>query len=245
MAGSTTTYLTNKNSLIAIPTPIIKVNPAVSGLYNEQAFLTASYLPFSSIVPEEFKAHNPKFYLFRSKSRSAKKVKTIDGLDSYRKIVPKGFYHPTHLNGINFPPNTPIYGGQHTRIPFNTEYDFGGVTPYNYTVLGFNPYEWVEYTLNDGAWLPMTVAQWGLYDLGNYRFTGKQSVGSRSTLFKIAIGINNPSGSTTNPILFGDFSPTFRLQFLTARTRTGLAFTPIRFVIQLENSTVKRKVVTL
>jgi len=229
---------------IFIPTPIIKVNPSVHSLYNEQVFLTASYLPFSSVVPEEFKAHNPKFYLFRSKSRSNKKVTPLVG-EPYKKNVPKGFYHPTHLDGINFG-GSPVYGGS-TRIPFNTEYDFGGVTPYNYTVLGFNPYEWAEFKIfaEGETWQPMTNAQWGLYPLYQYRFTGKHYVGSRSILFKIAIGINNPSGSTTNPILFGDFSPTFRLQFLTARTMSGLAFTPIKFVIQLENSTVKRKIITL
>ena len=239
-----TTYVTNENCQIVIPTPIIKVNPATSDSLGQQTFLTASYLPFSRATTEDFKAYNPKFYLFREKSRSKTKKYDILG-NSYGKAVPKGFYHPTHLNGINFPANTPVYGGS-TRIPFDTEYDLGGITPYNYVTLPFNPFQWVEFNGGLGVgWIPMTNSDWQVQALGGYRFTGKKNINSRSILFKIAIGINNPNGSTTNPILFGDFSSTFRLQFLSvniSRQPANIIYAPSKFTIVLQDSTVSRKI---
>jgi len=243
---------------IIIPTPKIKIvgtDTASTGTPTPGAnpLLLASYLPYSDSQSETFKKYNPKFYLFRCKSarQSRKKIK---GSPAERLHVQKAkaFYHPTHLNGINFPANTPIYGGS-TRTPMHTEFDLGNINPYEYTTLGFNPYEFVEINKELGAgWETMTSADWGK-TVDYYRFTGKKNSRSggdpiptksaKSILFKIAIGIDNPTGSKTNPILFGEFSDTFRLQLLVS----GALYDPLipqlayHFTMQLQLSSIARK----
>lgn len=224
---------------IQIPEPIIKVNKGLvrlnTNIYNQS--LSAYYLPFSSAIKEEFLNHNPKFYLFRQ--CSSKNKKRANEAIIHR---PKGFYHPTHLNGINFPVNTPVYGGS-TRIPMNTEYDLVSLKPYNNTQLNFNPFEFIEYSADLNTWVPMTDQLWDNPPI-NYRFTGKKlnkryseygSTSSKSILFKIAIGIKNPNGSNTNPILFGNFSDVFRLSF---SYRYGVFY---NYNIDLQTSSVPRK----
>jgi len=224
---------------IIIPTPTIKIVGTEFGVGNPT--LLASYLPYSDSVSETFKKYNPKFYLFRYKSAQKS---TVNGTV---KIRPKGFVHPTHLEGINFP-SGPIYRGA-GRIPMHTEFDLGNINPYEYTTLGFVPYEFVQVGGHDN-WRPMTSADWG-QDTAYYRFTGKKNKNTgniapptttaKSTLFKIAIGIENPTGSKTNPILFGDFSDTFRLQLVVNGT-PGEPLTQVvqKFSMQLQLSSVKR-----
>jgi hypothetical protein len=218
---------------ISIPTPVIKIRQGTTsfGILSEQT-VSASYLPFSDSIAETFKAHNPKFFLFRQCSSNKK---------------PKGFYHPSHLGGINFP-NSPVYGGS-TRVPMSTEYDFGGITPYNYINLPFDAYNFVEFIPNIlmPTYQPMTSADWN-NPLINYRFTGKKrskavtpsgTKNAKSILFKIAIGIESPSGSTTNPILFGEFSDIFRLQFIVSYSSEIVIAK--RFSIQMQTSSVTRR----
>jgi hypothetical protein len=236
---------------IIIPTPKIKIYNT-GGFAGENPVVQASYLPYSDSVSETFKKYNPKFYLFRESSVKVSSKRVL-GDDTIRVHVrkSKAFVHPTHMNGINFPANTPIYGGN-TRIPLHTEYELGNINPYEYTTLPFDPYEFVEY--NDFSttpgWVPMTSANWGNV-INFYRFTGKKNKkenpammdpgqktkSAKSILFKIAIGIDNPTGSKTNPILFGEFSDTFRLQ-LVGEAGDVLRDTINKFTIQLQHSSV-------
>jgi len=240
---------------IIIPTPKIKIvgtdTASITPTPGANPLLLASYLPYSDSQSETFKKYNPKFYLFREKSaQQSRKRNSIGDVVVVHKA--KAFYHPTHLNGINFPANTPIYGGS-TRTPMHTEFDLGNINPYEYTTLGFNPYEFVEINKELGAgWETMTSADWGK-TVDYYRFTGKKNSRSggdpiptksaKSILFKIAIGIDNPTGSKTNPILFGEFSDTFRLQLLVS----GALYDPLipqlayHFTMQLQLSSIARK----
>jgi len=225
---------------IIIPTPTIKIFGTDNHPYGDppilgaNPLLLASYLPYSDSQSETFKKYNPKFYLFRYKSAHQSRKRNSIG-DVIKMNKAKAFVHPTHMNGINFPANTPIYGGN-TRTPMHTEFDLGNINPYEYSTLGFVPYDFVEVPGTVPPWIPMTSADWGLPP-SSYRFTGKKQ-NARSILFKIAIGIDNPTGSKTNPILFGDFSDTFRLQLLAGGNAT------YHFTIQLQLSSVVRKVIT-
>jgi len=225
---------------IIIPTPTIKIVGTDNHPYGDppilgaNPLLLASYLPYSDSQSETFKKYNPKFYLFRYKSAHQSRKRNSIG-DVIKMNKAKAFVHPTHMNGINFPANTPIYGGN-TRTPMHTEFDLGNINPYEYSTLGFVPYDFVEVPGTVTAWIPMTSADWGLPPI-SYRFTGKKQ-NARSILFKIAIGIDNPTGSKTNPILFGDFSDTFRLQLLAGGNTT------YHFTMQLQLSSVVRKVIT-
>ena len=225
---------------IIIPTPTIKIVGTDNHPYGDppilgaNPLLLASYLPYSDSQSETFKKYNPKFYLFRYKSAHQSRKRNSIG-DVIKMNKAKGFVHPTHLEGINFP-SGPIYRGA-GRTPMHTEFDLGNINPYEYSTLGFNPYEFVEINKELGAgWETMTSADWGLPP-SSYRFTGKK-LNARSILFKIAIGIDNPTGSKTNPILFGDFSDTFRLQLLAGGNAA------YHFTMQLQLSSVVRKVIT-
>jgi hypothetical protein len=239
---------------IIIPTPKIKIvgtDVATDGrTLGANPLLLASYLPYSDSQSETFKKYNPKFYLFREKSaqQSRKKIKGSPG-DRLHIQKAKAFYHPTHLNGINFPANTPIYGGS-GRTPMHTEFDLGNINPYEYSTLGFVPYDFVQ--VDGHPWRPMTSADWG-NTVDYYRFSGKKNPGTggdpiptksaKSILFKIAIGIDNPAGSKTNPILFGELSDTFRLQLLVSGNSTN-PLTPklaYHFTMQLQLSSITRK----
>ena len=246
--ASTSSSSATASTNINIPTPIIKINQGTFdslGVRIGQQTISASYMPFSDSISETFKAHNPKFFLFRQCSSKNKSVIDAEG-NSVSVKKPKGFYHPTHLNGINFP-SSPVYSGS-TRVPMSTEYGLGGITPYNYITLPFDHYNFVEFKPVGGdEFQPMTSADWN-NPLIKYRFTGKKrsskntpngTNSSKSILFKVAIGIENPSGSTTNPILFGEFSDIFRLQFIVVNQISGAIAKG--FSIQMQTSSVTRK----
>lgn len=191
------------SSDIKIPTPQIKI-----GKMNiDVGFppLSAYYLPFSSTGNEEFLNHNPKYYLFMDRSRKLSINKGV------KIIKQKGFYHPTHQNGINFPSKA-FYSGS-TQYPLDTEYSLTAGS-YNNSLLSFNPFQFARvFDKDSNSYVLPTIANLGT-NIVLFKLQGKKGkYNKRVVNFKLAIGIDNPNTNSKTPILFGELSETFRINF--------------------------------
>lgn len=187
---------------IKIPTPQIKISKVDTGVGYPS--LSAYYLPFSSTGNEEFLNHNPKYYLFIAKRRHTSRK----GAD--KKFKPTGYYHPTHQNGINFPSGA-FYSGS-TEFPLDTEYALTSGA-YNKTVLSFNAFQFARvYDKINNAWILPTLTDFG-NNIKQFKFPAKHKQYTTVVNFKIAIGITNPDTNSNKPILFGELSETFRMNF--------------------------------
>ena len=232
---------------ISIPTPIIKLGKTDNT--NHHPDLYAEYIPLPN--GSAFKAFAPSYYLFMAKSRKRHIKKILHVKTNVNRAA--GFYHPTHRNGINFPPNTKVYGGT-TVIPFDTEYPMRVLDPYVRTVILFNPYQFTRYRTG-GAWAVMTptvlaagVLTSNLKVMGGKTAvdngTGTNRKNKRSALFCLAIGIRNPDVSdTAHPILFGDFSLPFRLTFVIEKGAAPPQHKAMAFMYTIQNSGVKRNII--
>jgi hypothetical protein len=211
---------------INIPTPSIQVG-GFNSSYNSQN-LYAHYLPIMN-GGSDFLAHSPKYYLFMAKSRVNHSKKNIGGFN-VPKVRNAGFYHPTHQNGINFPSNSPYYGGT-TDIPLDTEFSIAS-TPYTNTLIGFNPFQWTRYNnaVPTLATFGTAPSQWKIQG----KRGGVRGHYKRSAMFYLAIGIKNPDATSPYPILFGQPSQLFRLTF-----RIESSFV-VGFSLTVQYSRVKR-----
>lgn len=216
------------SSPITIPTPMINIGKFDN--VNKHPELYAYYLP-EIVGTEEFLKYNPKYFLFMAKSNKWHR-KDVNGVTTVVRR-PSGFYHPTHQNGINFP-HSAFYSGQ-TAIPLDTEYPLSAGA-YKKTLIPFNPYQFTRVwnpppnlVVPSPSNFPSPLAYW--------KIQGKKTVAKygRSVLFSLAIGIENPDTSAKNPIVFGQLSEPFRVQFINVN---GDAF-GFSYVVQL--SSVKRK----
>lgn len=198
---------------IKIPTPQIKIGRMDLGVGFPP--LNAYYLPFAS-GSEEFLNHNPKYYLFMARSRK----RSVRYPNDVRTTVFKerGFYHPTHQNGINFPSKA-FYSGS-TEVPLDTEYALVSGA-YNKSLLPFNPFQFARiFDRTSSTWILPTVSDFGT-NIRLFKFQGKKGNQIKRVVnFKIAIGIDNPNTGSPNPIIFGELSETFRVNFSVTRTST-------------------------
>ena len=218
---------------IVIPTPQVKINPKTAEI---QVF----YLPIggTGATAQKWASLNPKLYLFRYRNARRKTAKDVNG-NPYPKKSLGGFYHPTHLDGINFP-NGHVYSGTTFSPPnyFNgtngrqltTEFNMlvaGQYRPYIHIPVNLNPYDWAK-KIKGGTWQFMNEDGSDFGDtVDKYKITGKKTAGKyksrRSHIpnnpkvgtFCFAIGCENPDTNTNiaNPIIFGHFSEQFRLRF--------------------------------
>lgn len=191
---------------ISIPTPQLKLSGTNDSTKSRNLY--AYYLPTDG---NDFLNHNPKYYLFMAKSN--KRHKKVQNNITVPVQRPAGFYHPTHQNGINFPPQSAFYSGS-TSIPLDTEFN---LTPgaYNKTLIGFNPFQWTRYTPDNVNWNVPTLADFGPGKLiENFKVQGKRGHrNTRSALFCLAIGIENPDQNSDKPIIFSQLSKPFKLTF--------------------------------
>ena len=232
MGGGTSTA-------ISIPRPEISLGATLQATTAQS--LIAHYLPTGDT---SFLNHNPKYYLFMQKSKTIKKK------NNNKVVRPSGIYHPTHLNGVNFPANSKYYGGT-TTIPLHTEFNVAS-TPYTKTVVGVEPFEWTRYRdpLLGYAWrLPVVSDFDSSKQLQNFKIQGKKYNGgrTRSALMYLCIGIENQDTTSEYPILFGQLSMPFKiaLKALAANppSEPEARCTGVQFL--LENSSVHRKMLPL
>jgi hypothetical protein len=209
---------------IDIPTPFIKIGEY--DFINKHPKLYAYYLPTG--FNDEFLKYNPKYFLFMAHTNRWH-YKKVNGVNTKIRRH-SGFYHPTHQNGINFP-NSNYYSGQ-TQIPLDTEYPLIAGA-YKKTLIPFNPYQFTRFkpiapTMPSPLNLPSNINLW--------KFQGRKGflTLTRGNLFSIAIGIENPDPTASNPILFGELSEPFRVQFIYSNGNV-IGFS---YVVQL--SSVKR-----
>ncbi|MEI7510102.1 MAG: hypothetical protein WCJ62_11640, partial [Flavobacterium sp.] len=184
---------------INIPTTIVKVG-VTNSAYN-MPNLFAYYLPTSD---NSFLNYNPKYYLFMAKSKKNHIKKINDIPTNMNRLA--GFYHPTHQNGINFPTGSKFYSGQ-TAIPLDSEFSLTP-NPYTLTQIGFNPFQWTRVKDGVPTWqVPILSDVSNTILVDKFKVQGKNgNKNKRSALFSLAIGIENPDTTSSNPILFGDLS---------------------------------------
>jgi hypothetical protein len=210
---------------LQIPRPEINIGKAtVETGYGSAQPIFAHYLP---PIDSSFLNFNPKYYLFMQKSNANKK-KNING-EIVKTRRSAGIYHPTHLNGINFPGGA-FYSGV-TDIPLHTEFDIAP-TPYTRTQIGINPFEWARYA-SGTTWVVPTIADFGGL-LDDYKIQGKKKSSSRSALMFLCIGIENPNTTSNYPITFGPLSIPFKL----ALKKQGLPALCIGLQFLMESSSV-------
>lgn len=213
---------------LQIPRPEINIGKATaeSG-YGTAQPIFAHYLP---PINSNFLNFNPKYYLFMQKSNTNRK-KMINGNPvSFRR--PAGIYHPTHLNGINFPVGSSFYSGL-TAIPLNSEFDIA-LTPYTRTQIAINPFQWARYAPNSIDWAVPILADFGDI-IENYKIQGKKKKDSRSALMFLCIGVENPDTTSNYPIIFGQLSIPFKL----ALKKEGLPSICVGLQFLMESSSVK------
>lgn len=194
---------------IRIPTPLIKIDKWKAN--TQYPTMSAYYLPFSVNSLADFTKFNPKYFLFVAK-KNVKHIKYVNGI--YTKVInPSGFYHPTHQQGVNFP-NGSFYSGS-TEIPLDTEFSLTAGA-YIKTPIAFNPTQWVrKFDDGSGTWVLPTIADFGFRLDTYFKFTKKNGRKARMMNFKLAIGIENPDKSSKQPIIFGELSETFRINYKT------------------------------
>ena len=211
---------------LQIPRPEINIGQATAE-YGTAQSIFAHYLP---PINSNFLNFNPKYYLFMQKSNANRK-KTINGESvSFRR--PAGIYHPTHLNGINFPVGSSFYSGL-TAIPLNSEFDIA-LTPYTRTQIAINPFQWARYAPDAISWAVPTLADFG-NDIFNYKIQGKKKKDSRSALMFLCIGVENPDTTSNYPIIFGQLSIPFKL----ALKKEGFPSKCVGLQFLMESSSVK------